>query len=310
MTPDVSTTHALAAAIRAMGPAHNAEILKATFALFKPLQQRAPRDGVTRHLDISYGEDERHRLDVYVPEVKASRKSPVVVYLHGGGLIGGERSPMPGLIYDNVATFFARHGCIGVNATYRLAPAHRWPSGAEDVGKIVAWLRGHAARYGGDPEKIVLIGQSAGASHVAAWTFLPRVHGSEGPQIAGAALLSGSFAIQHPTFNHAAPSPGQQAYYGSDPSAWPEMATLGHVQAGHPPVMLAVSQYDPYQFAWSSMALAAELLQCDRQPSRVHTFMDHNHVSPTMSINSEADTVGPELLQFVHQVTTTQGAPR
>lgn len=292
---------AVARAIRAMGAAFNPDILKATLDLFRPLQEAAARDGVRRHADIAYGDDPRHLLDVFAPAGEGLLKgtAPVLVFLHGGGFVGGERSPVPGLIYDNVPTFFARNGCVAVNATYRLAPAHGWPSGAEDVGRIVTWVRENIAAFGGDPASIVLFGHSAGAAHVAAWTFLQRVHGSAGPLVAGAILLSGVYSVQHPSYHTDGASPNQQAYYGSDPQAWPGMATLGQVRRGHPPVFLGVAEYDPYAFAWPSFALAGELVRADRTPPRIQTVAGHNHISTVAMINSEVDTLGPELLRFV-----------
>ncbi|WP_350356967.1 alpha/beta hydrolase, partial [Escherichia coli] len=61
----------------------------------------------------------------------------------------------------------ARQGYIGVNVEYRLAPEAHYPAGAEDVAMALAWLRAHARAHGGDPGLIVLIGHSAGGSHVA-----------------------------------------------------------------------------------------------------------------------------------------------
>lgn len=289
----------VAAAIRAMGNTFSPDVMKATCALFAPLHQRAPRDGVVRHSDLAYGDDARHRLDVFTSGQRSSEPALVVVFIHGGGFVAGERSPVPDLINDNVPTFFARHGCVGVNATYRLAPQHRWPSGAQDVGRMVGWLREHVADYGGDPERIVLIGHSAGAAHAAAWTFLQALHGPAGPGIGGLVLLSGVYSVNHPEFHTGPPSPNQLAYYGADEAAWPGMATLGHVTPGHPPVFLGVAEYDPYPFAWPSAALYSELMRRDRRTSRMLTLAGHNHVSTTMMINSEVDTLGPELLDFV-----------
>ena len=101
--------------IRALGRNFDPKVSQATYALYTPLQQRAPKHGVEVHKDLAYGENERQRLDVFAPASKPA-KAPIVVYVHGGGYVGGERSPVPGLIYDNVPTFFARHGMIGVNA--------------------------------------------------------------------------------------------------------------------------------------------------------------------------------------------------
>lgn len=295
---DKAAAAQVAAEIKKLGRAFNPEVLKATYAIFKPLQERAPKDGVEHARDLAYGSDARNRLDIYMPADRPA-KAPVVVYIHGGGYVGGERSPLPGLIYDNVPTFFARNRAIGVNMTYRLAPQHKWPSGAEDVGKAVAWLHENIAKYGGDPSRIFIMGQSAGATHAATWTFVPQVHGSGGPRVAGALLLSGVYAAQHPQYSPGKPAENSIAYYGEDESKYSSMAPLFHVKPGHPPVMICVTEFDPYPLAWPSAALAGELAKCDKKMPWFIYSRDHNHVSPAMQINSCVDTLGAELLEFV-----------
>lgn len=288
----------VAAEIRRMGPVFNEDVLRATYALYVPLQRRTSREGVRAERDIAYGEHPRQRLDVFTPEQRVSG-APVVAYFHGGGYIAGERSPVPGVVYDNVPRFFARHGMVGVNATYRLAPAHKWPSGGADVGRVVRWLHENAAQYGGDPQKIFLVGQSAGATHVATWTFMERVHGADGPLAAGVMLISGVYAAQHPDYGMETPRPNQFAYYGDDPTKWPAMAPFDHVKPGHPPVLLTTSEYEPYYFVWPSLALASSLMKRDRRMPWFRTLPDHNHVSPALQIGCEIDTLGAELLQFI-----------
>ena len=186
-----------------------------------------------------------------------------------------------------------------MNATYRLAPANKWPSGAEDVGSVVAWLRANIAQHGGDPERIFVMGQSAGGTHVATWVFMDKVHGAKGPGVAGALLLSGVYSAVDPGYTTAAPGANQVAYYGEDVAKYPDMSPLYHVKAGHPPVFLAVAEYDPYPLAWPSSAMLAALIKCDRAMPRFQVLPDHNHVSPAMQINSSVDTLGPSLLDFV-----------
>ncbi len=289
----------IAGQIRGMGNAFNLEVLQATYALFTPLQERAPREGIAIERDLSYGEDARHRLDVFVPERRPETPAPVVVYVHGGGFVAGERSPVPGLIYDNVPIFFARHGLIGINATYRLAPDHKWPSGAADVGAVVGWVKANAARFGGDPGRIFLRGQSAGATHVATWSLVEAVHGAGGPAIAGAILLSGSYAPLDPEFSSGSPGDNQIAYYGEDLDAWAERSPLYHVAPGHPPIYIGVAELDPYPLSWPSAALLAALVRCDRTLPWFKLLRGHNHVSPAMHVNSEIDMLGPDLLDFI-----------
>lgn len=297
--PASSLRAEVAAKIRAMGQTFTPEILQATYDIFAPLQERAPKDGVDVVKDQAYGPHERHRLDVFHPTQPPATPQPVVAYIHGGGFVGGERSPLPGLIYDNVPTFFARNGLIGANLTYRLAPDHKFPSGAADVGAAVAWLRKNVAQYGGDAERIFIMGQSAGATHVAAWTFIEAVHGAGGPGIAGAIMMSGSYAPLDPAYEDGKPARNQTAYYGDELGNWEAMSPLYHVREGHPPAFLAVAENDPYSLAWPTAALAARLVQLDKAIPRIKRLDGHNHVSPAMQINSEIDMLGPDLLDFV-----------
>ena len=290
------------AQIRRLGAVFDEDVLKATYALYVPLQERAPKAVLSIHRDLAYGPDDRHRLDVFVPERPAEEPAPVVVFFHGGGYIGGERSPVPGLIYDNVPTFFARHRLVGVNATYRLAPAHQWPSGGEDVGRVVSWLHENIRAYGGDPARIVLVGHSAGATHVATWTFMEPVHGAGGPRIAAAVLISGVYAALHPRYSDAKPRDNQFAYYGHDATRWSAMAPFDHVKPGHPPVFVVASDHEPYHFAWPTVALLESIVKADRRMPAFRVLRNHNHISSALQINSAIDTLGPDILAFIRGI--------
>jgi acetyl esterase/lipase len=288
-------------AIRSLGRNFNPDVRQATFELFTPLQKGAPKDGVVVHRDISYGDHERHKLDVFASGQPSG--APVVIYFHGGGYVGGQRSPVPGLIYDNVPTFFARRGMVGVNATYRLAPEHSWPSGGKDVGSVVDWTWKNISRFGGDPSRIVLIGQSAGGTHVATYAFISSIHGPTGPRVAGIALLSSVCGPLHPDYFAEGPAEAHRiAYFGSDEKSWPERNPINHIRPGHPPVLVGVAEFEPWPLQWSSPALVEKLAKCDREMPWFVFNRGHNHVSPAMQINSAIDELGPVLLDFVHQV--------
>src|SRR6185436_6843498 len=135
----------------------------------------ARRDGVTIIRDVKYGPDERHRLDVFAPIAKPARPMPVVIYVHGGGLTGGDKdspgTPAAGIIYSNVGTYFAQNGMVGINATYRLIPNVSYPGGAEDTAAMVRWARANVAKHGGDPDAIFLMGHSAGGTLVGGYLY-------------------------------------------------------------------------------------------------------------------------------------------
>ena len=94
-------------------------------------------------------------LDACIPA--GAGVSPAVILVHGGGWSGGNRHDM--------AFWFeplSRAGLAGFSISYRLAPTHRWPACIEDVKTAVRWVRANASAYAVDPNRIALMGYSAG----------------------------------------------------------------------------------------------------------------------------------------------------
>jgi acetyl esterase/lipase len=151
----------------AMGPNFDPDIQEATRALYAPLIRFKGQVKVTA--DIAYGADARQKLDVYQPENSTGR---VLIYVPGGGFTGGDKN-LDGLFYVNLGNYFAAHGILTIVSNYRLAPAHQWPAGSQDVGSIVAWARANVQTFGADPNRMVLFGHSAGATHAAGYLFDP-----------------------------------------------------------------------------------------------------------------------------------------
>ncbi len=122
-------------------------------------------------------------ITVFRPSAPTGAALPILVNFHGGGMIVGHRSWEHGRVIDLVA----RHGVIGVNVEYRLAPEHPFPEGVEDNYAAVRWVSEHAAELGGDPERIVVMGGSAGGGFAAAVSLMARDRG--GPALAGQLLI-------------------------------------------------------------------------------------------------------------------------
>ena len=153
---------------------------------YGPVLEDAPKAGVTVTRDIAYGSHARQILDLFVPAGAA--KAPVVVFVHGGVFVRGDKR-LSSEVYDNVLYWFARQGFIGINIEYRLAPESPWPGGAEDLGLAIAWVRANVARHGGDPDSIFAIGHSAGGTHVGTYAYDPAA-GYLGRGLKGIVLLS------------------------------------------------------------------------------------------------------------------------
>ena len=175
--------------LRQIGPVGTPEAIATTFELCAPLLGARGYQAPLVERDIHYGPDPRHRLDVHTPAVRVAINTPVLLFVHGGGFFGGDKH-LPDLpYYDHVGGWAVNHGMVGVTMNYRLAPPHPWPAGAEDVGAAVAWTHSNIARYGGDPNRIVLVGHSAGAAHVA--SFLAGHGGPGATGLAAGVMLSG-----------------------------------------------------------------------------------------------------------------------
>lgn len=122
--------------------------------------------GVTECRNISYGpHGDANLLDVYYPE-GASVPLPTIVSIHGGGYVYGTKE-----IYRRYGMDMARRGFAFVNFNYRLAPKWKFPTPLADTGAVLDWVVKNKHRYHLDPDRVILLGDSAGAqltSHYAA----------------------------------------------------------------------------------------------------------------------------------------------
>jgi acetyl esterase/lipase len=290
-----------AQAIAALGRPITPAMLQGTIALFAATALRPEPAFCKVRRDIVYGADARHRLDVFSP-VTAAAKCPVVIYVHGGGFVGGDKGAPEAPFYNNIGSWAARAGFVGITMTYRLAPAAAWPAGSDDVGAVVAWVRAHADELGADAAAIFVMGQSAGAAHVAG--FLANEAAGKSPQVAGAIMLSGLYDLTR--LEH---SPMENAYYGRDESRFSERSPLRALVNTEVPCVYGISEFDPDSFQQQAGHVIAATLALRRQLPRMLYLLGHNHLSPTLEIGSAGDTVGPQLEFFVRRASRHEQAP-
>lgn len=126
---------------------------------------RPARHGLEVVRDVAYLDtrESEHLLDVYRPidAPRDARARPVVMYVHGGGFRILSKDT-----HWIMALAFARRGYVVINVSYRLAPRHPFPAAVDDVCRAYQWVVQNAARFGGDPSRLVLAGESAGANLV------------------------------------------------------------------------------------------------------------------------------------------------
>ncbi len=286
MTPDLRNR------LAALGPDLTMEMLAGTQSLFaERFAGFDPAVEIAR--DVAYGDDPRHRLDLF--RKPGTTGAPVLVYVHGGGFVRGDKRSPGGLpFYDNVGDFAARNGIVGVTITYRLAPDHPWPAGAEDIAALIGWLRANVAEHGGDPQRIILCGSSAGAVHVASYVAQPRFHVVPGGGVAGAILLSCIYDVAA-----AHPNPFHKAYYGADAAAYPACSTAEGLIAGDVPLLLTVSEQDVADFQKQAAALAARWAEAKGAYPPLLRLTGHNHLSPALSLGTSERALADEILDFI-----------
>jgi acetyl esterase len=261
---------------------------------FTPVLARAPKQGVEVTRDLAYGEHARRQLDVYA--ARRAAPQPVVIFLHGGAFIDGERN-RTAEIYANVLYYFARHGVIGVNLEYRLAPDHPYPSGIEDVALAVAWARANIGRFGGDFARIFLAAHSAGAAHAAGYVYDERRHPAGGPGVAGLIVLSGRVRADNSAENPNARK--VEAYYGTDSTLYDDRSPVSRVNADSVRTMIAFAEYENPLLDVYCLELAYRLAAAKRKAPRVLRLAGHNHTSLIAHINTAEDCLGREMLAFI-----------
>jgi triacylglycerol lipase len=284
------------AQLTALGSAITPELAQSSWALLTPFHEKIGYTAPRIDRDLRYADHPRHRLDVHSAG-GTQAGAAVFLFVHGGGFVRGDKHDPGTPRYDLVGAWAVRHGWVGVTMTYRLAPEHTWPSGAQDVAAAVAWIRENIAGYGGDPEKIVVAGNSAGAVHVA--SFVTGQGGGSLAGVAGAALLSGIYRLRPPV-----PGEPEHAYYGPDPD--PAASTLPGLLDRPVPLLFSVAERDPEAFQLAAAGVVSAWQDRHGTVPDLVWVEGHNHMSTIASLGIDEAALGTALARFIER--HTQGA--
>jgi acetyl esterase/lipase len=124
----------------------------------KVLNSLIPSNGYQLTPHIAYGLHARQQLDIYQPKQINAKALPVVVFFYGGSWDSGEKED-----YLFAAEAFTSRGYLTVIPNYRVYPDVKFPAVMDDPANAANWVKTHIAAYGGDPDRIFLVGHSAGA---------------------------------------------------------------------------------------------------------------------------------------------------
>ena len=274
----------LEAKFREIGYVFNPSIVELSRRLFIDKFNHSLPSGGRRIDNVAYGSHERHTLDICTP---AERGKPIIVFVPGGGMTGGDKS-----FYAHVPAFFARKGYVGVAINYRLAPEFLFPSGAQDVASAIDWLVANADVHGGDTSRMFIVAQSAGAVHAASTIFDKRFHPKHCRNIKAAVLMSGVYEVIP---NH--DGGNINLYFGSDPAELKDRAPVHHVNEGFVPVILTVAELEPGFFGVSAAVVMEALTRRDKRVPQVVWLKGHNHLSPVLNLGNDGDQLGDAIVE-------------
>ncbi len=288
--PDVAAR--IAAIGRVVDPA-------GTAAIYAPLQKTMPQPGVKAERDIAYGSGPKEALDLFTPEARSSGKRPILIFVHGGGFVGGDKSKAgngaESPFYDNTMIWAVNHGLIGVNMNYELAPRAQYPAVQRQIAEVVAWARKNAASWGGDPDRIVVWGHSAGGAHVGSFIAHPETYaditGATRP-VQGAVMTSGGYDFAGQRDN---------VYYGPAATLTERSSTAGLLKS-KVPLLVAHAELDPEGMVEDADKLHAALTQA----GRTHDYLvaaKHGHMSESYSVGTADESVSEPVLAFIKKVT-------
>jgi acetyl esterase/lipase len=206
----------------------------------------APAQDVKRDIPYTDPAHELQVLDVYAP--KDAKALPVVFWIHGGGWQAGDKAEV-----QLKPKVFVDKGFVFVSTNYRLLPAVDMATIVRDVAKSIHWVHDHIAEYGGDPNRLYIMGHSAGAQLAALICIDERYLKAEGLSLA---ITKGCVPVDGDTYDvpaiietgetrrrvHGLPQPkfGHREKFGNDPEKHRDFSAVTHVakDKGIPPFFL------------------------------------------------------------------------
>ena len=187
--------------------------------------------------DVAYGTDPKQRFDVYIP-ARASH-APVMFVVHGGGWRRGDKAARS--VVENKVARWTKAGFIVISTNYRLLPAADPITQAGDLALAVSVAQRRLPAWGGDPDRMVLVGHSAGAHLVAllATDGSPLGHEAARPVIG--TLILDSAALNVELLMIEPHLPLYDAAFGTRRKYWAAASPFRSLGAGDAPFMLVCS---------------------------------------------------------------------
>ena len=251
------------------------------------LDRLVPRDTYLGHDGLVYGPDPRQRLDVYQPKGPPTPGGrPVVLFFYGGNWTRGERAD-----YRFVGEALAANGIVAVVADYRLSPEVRYEGLLQDCALALQWTLAQAARFGGDPGRVMVMGHSAGAYNAAMLALDPRWLAPLG---LSPARLAGWIGLAGPYDFLPIGDPEVRVAF-----RWPDTPAdsqpIAHADAKAPPTLLVAGDADRTVDARRNTEGLAQRLRASGTDVQVRIIPGLGHVRTVAALARPLDWTAPVL---------------
>ncbi|MDC7685202.1 alpha/beta hydrolase [Asticcacaulis sp. BYS171W] len=221
----------------------------------RPVDLQAIAAGAQKQT-LSYGTNSLQAIDVYTPA--NAKNAPMIVMVHGGAWKIGDKANTGSI--ENKLKHWLPKGYIVISVNYRLLPTADAYAQADDIATALAFIQNNAAKWGGDVDRLILMGHSAGAQLVAVTSADPSVVTAKGGRLwAGTVVLdSATMDLQATMGQKRLPAFYTEAF-GSDPGKWAKASPLARLTPQAVPMMIVCSTQRPDKPCDQADTLSAKL---------------------------------------------------
>ena len=266
----------------------------------QPAQTPVLADNTIAHLNISYGSEPLQKLDVYAP--RGVSDSPVVIFVHGGEWAKRDKTDV-----SYKPKFLNENGIVFVSTNYRLSPPAVHPDHVNDVAAAIEWVHKHIAEYGGSPNKIVIMGHSAGCHLVTLVSLDPRPLSRAGMKPADlrgvVAWSGGSYDLVQMVGRGGMYAPYIRKAFGEQETTWRDASPVTHVNDAKPlPSFLFIS-VEPNNPSHVASERLASLIREAGGKADSRLIQNRTHFTANHLLGAPGDTTGQILLDFIARAT-------
>lgn len=242
------------------------------------------------YLEGTKYDDHKDKLDLYLPEGR--QKAPVIVSYYGGALMAGDKS-------ENafIGQRFASAGFATVVVNYRLSPAVTHPAHVQDAAASLAWVKRHISEYGGDADRLFVIGHSAGAYLVALLSTDERylaAHKLSLRDIRGVVPVSAFYWVER---TGVAPD-RDKSVWGTDRKIWVDASPAHHLQRDTAPMLILYADGDEEWRRQQNVEMAQALKSAGQANVEIAMIKGRTHMSIWERMGGEGDETAERIIRF------------